>query len=147
MGKYGIRKLIDELVEKYKTNDPIELCSHLDIDIIEVLNVDIIACTVKILDKTAILINKSVGMNETIRALAIGHEMCHGLYHESDDPLFIKQNMLLMSSRLEYEADFFAAYLFLHKKESQNEFIEDDDFIDSLEDCMSKLKKLREWNK
>lgn len=147
MGRYGIRKLVDELVEKYETNDPIELCSHLDIDIIEVSNVDIIACTVKILDKTAILINKAININEILRTLTIGHEMCHGLYHESDDPLFIRQNMLQMSSRMEYEADFFAAYLYLHKGENQKKFTDTKEYSNQIESCMEELRNLRKWNK
>ena len=147
MGRYGIRKLVDELVEKYETNDPMELCSHLDINITEVSNIDVIACTLKILDRTEILINKTINMSEVLRTLTIGHEMCHGLYHESDDPMFIRQNMLQMSSRMEHEADFFAAYLFLHKGKNQKKFMESKEFLEQIEQCMEELKQLRKWSK
>lgn len=146
MGKNGIRKLVDDLVKKYKTNDPVKLCSYLNINIVEVSNVDIIGCTVKILDKTTILINKIFNQDEIIRILTLGHELCHGTYHELDDPLFMKQNLLHMTSRLEYEADFFSAYLYLHKGKDQKKFITEDDFIDKIENCIDKLKELRSWN-
>lgn len=142
MGFTRIMKIVDELVYKYKTNIPSEICNLLDIDIKETCSIKDIACIFNIFDTTTILIKKDI--KEEFKELALAHELGHDrVGHISNDPLFIKQ--CNMENRHELQADFFAVYLFLHKKDKvlQEKYIKTDEFKNQIDYYLNKFKEIR----
>ena len=118
MGKFKIRKIIDDLIEKYKTNVPSELAEHLGIEIKETYSIEDIACIFKVFDTTTILLNKNFNLGGTVRELAIAHELGHEqIGHTLENPQFIKY--MRMETKQESEADYFAVYLMLHRGNTQ----------------------------
>lgn len=144
MGKFKIRKIIDELIDKYKTNVPSELAEYLGIEIKETYSIEDIACIFKVFDTTTILLNKNFNLWGTIRELAIAHELGHEqIGHTLENPQFIKY--MNMETRQENEADYFAVYLFLHKIDTkiQQRYVNSIDFENEIEYYLNKLKELR----
>lgn len=142
MGFTGIMKIVDELVYRYKTNVPSEICELLNIDIKETYSIKDIACIFNVFNTTTIFLNKSI--KEEFRELALAHELGHErVGHISNDPLFIKQ--CNMANRQELQADFFAVYLFLHKKDRvlQENYINTDEFKNQIEYYLNKFKEVR----
>lgn len=142
MGRFKIRKLVDDLVFKYETNVPSELCKYLGIDIKETYNIEDIACIFKIFKDTTILLNKNLELSGVIRELTLGHELGHEqLGHTLENPQFITQ--LKMETRQENEADYFAVYLMLHKGHKQQRYVNSIEFENEIEYYLNKLRELR----
>lgn len=144
MGRFGIRKIIDDLIEKYKTNVPSELANYLGIEIKETYSIEDIACIFKVFDTTTILLNKNFNLRGTIKELAIAHELGHDqIGHTLENPQFIKY--LRMETKQENEADYFAVYLMLHKVNTQEQqrYVNSIKFENEIEYYLAKLRELR----
>ena len=144
MGRFGIRKIIDDLIEKYKTNVPSELANYLGIEIKETYSIEDIACIFKFFDTTTILLNKNFNLRGTIKELAIAHELGHDqIGHTLENPQFIKY--LRMETKQENEADYFAVYLMLHKVNTQEQqrYVNSIKFENEIEYYLAKLRELR----
>lgn len=137
----SIRSIVDDLVKKFQTNNPSELCKLLGIDVIETYLEDI-ACAMSMLGESCIILNKSLNLKTRNNAIELGHELGHiMLEHIHTDPLFIGRARL--GDRLEYEADYFAVYLFLHKGENQQEYQNTEIFEKKVNYYLNRLKELR----
>lgn len=144
MGRFRIRKIIDDLIEKYKTNVPSELANYLGIEIKETYSIEDIACIFKVFDTTTILLNKNFNLRGTIKELAIAHELGHDqIGHTLENPQFIKY--LRMETKQENEADYFAVYLMLHKVNTQEQqrYVNSIKFENEIEYYLAKLRELR----
>lgn len=144
MGRFRIRKIIDDLIEKYKTNVPSELANYLGIEIKETYSIEDIACIFKVFDTTTILLNKNFNLRGTIKELAIAHELGHDqIGHTLENPQFIKY--LKMETKQENEADYFAVYLMLHKVNTQEQqrYVNSIKFENEIEYYLAKLRELR----
>ena len=144
MGRFGIRKIIDDLIEKYETNVPSELANYLGIEIKETYSIEDIACIFKVFDTTTILLNKNFNLRGTIKELAIAHELGHDqIGHTLENPQFIKY--LRMETKQENEADYFAVYLMLHKVNTQEQqrYVNSIKFENEIEYYLAKLRELR----
>lgn len=144
MGRFRIRKIIDDLIEKYKTNVPSELANYLGIEIKETYSIEDIACIFKVFDTTTILLNKNFNLRGTIKELAIAHELGHDqIGHTLENPQFIKY--LKMETKQENEADYFAVYLMLHKVNTQEQqrYVNSIKFENEMEYYLNKLRELR----
>lgn len=144
MGRFRIRKIIDDLIEKYKTNVPSELANYLGIEIKETYSIEDIACIFKVFDTTTILLNKNFNLRGTIKELAIAHELGHDqIGHTLENPQFIKY--LKMETKQENEADYFAVYLMLYKVNTQEQqrYVNSIKFENEIEYYLAKLRELR----
>ena len=144
MGRFGIRKIIDELIDKYKTNVPSELAEYLGIEIKETYSIEDIACIFKVFDTTTILLNKNFNLGGTVRELVIAHELGHEqIGHTLENPQFIKY--MRMETKQESEADYFAVYLMLHRENNkeQQRYVNSIEFENEMEYYLNKLRELR----
>lgn len=144
MGRFRIRKIIDDLIEKYKTDVPSELANYLGIEIKETYSIEDIACIFKVFDTTTILLNKNFNLRGTIKELAIAHELGHDqIGHTLENPQFIKY--LKMETKQENEADYFAVYLMLHRgnNQEQQRYVNSIEFENEMEYYLNKLRELR----
>lgn len=107
-----IKSEVNNLIKKYNTNNPTDLCELLGYNLIFC---DLPACQnglyLEVYGKKTIIINNKVS-NE-LRDFYIAHELGHSLLHERVNHYFLSQSTNLVSGRYEREADLFAVYLLM----------------------------------
>lgn len=107
-----IKNEIQNLIRRFGTNDPAEICLSLGINL---LFCDLPAIQngvyLEINNKKIIVINNRLP-NET-RNFYIAHELGHAVLHESVNYIFICQSTNFSCGKFEREADLFAALLLL----------------------------------
>ena len=109
--KSCIRKEIEKLYKKYKTKDPKELCSYLDIKIIYE-NLGSIngyfqsSCRIKI-------IHLNTNLEENFSRFVLAHELGHAILHEKLNLMFLETNTFDLKDKYERQANIFAAELLL----------------------------------
>lgn len=110
--KEKISKTIENLIKRYGTRDPKQLCDILNISI---LRADLPSSTngffFSLSGKKAIVINQA--LSPTAEKYCLAHELGHALLHEQLNWAFLSQNTHFITERYERQADLFAAYLLL----------------------------------
>lgn len=108
----NIRKIVQQLIKKYRTNDPRELCDYLNI-VVHTGNIgDVLGCYFLIKRQRCILLNEAILRTPTEK-IVIGHELGHGVLHRDNDCYFYGDSTLFLKSKTEIEANKFAAELLL----------------------------------
>ena len=112
-----IRDLAEELIDRYQTRNPYEICKELDIDVVYDDIGSLKGLYTIIMDCKFILINKN--LNEYTKKIICAHELGHELlHHEFAEDKIIKEFMIYdMKNRPEYEANVFACHILLDDKE------------------------------
>lgn len=115
-----IKQLVTDIVKKYNTRDPYELCDYLGIKIME--------CN---LGKRAMGLHQNhngvsvIHLNENIdndcKKYVLAHEIGHLLLHKNANLLFMKGKTLFCESKLENQANKFAI-----------EFLLEDDLLNDI---------------
>ena len=110
-----ILNTVKNLIEKYGTNEPEELCHRLglvllDCDLPEVTK----GFCLTLSAGRAIVLNNQLQRNE--RPACIAHELGHALLHNGLNYMFVSQNTCMVTGKYEKEADLFAAALLLWNK-------------------------------
>lgn len=109
-----IKRTVAELVQKYNTDEPEELCHALGIVVVDC---DLPKVTkgfcMMLKTGTAIVLNQSLDTTE--RRCCIAHELGHAVLHEGLNYLFMSHNTCMVTGRYEREADLFAAFLLLRE--------------------------------
>ncbi len=110
-----IKNTIDQLIEKYGTSDPEELCHRMNIVL---LDCDLPEVTkgfcFTLSQGRAIVLNNTLKRKE--RRTCIAHELGHVLLHGGVNYMFVRDNTCMVTGRYENEADTFAAMLLLWNK-------------------------------
>ena len=100
--------LADDLVQKHGTYDPEKLIKFEGISLIKhpmnMSGVFISSC-----NKKTILINTNLTFLEQITTMY--HELLHGIKHNTEDCLFMRDRMLFENNKIENEANSFAAHM------------------------------------
>lgn len=112
-----IRNIVQELVEKYDTNNPIEIAEQLDIIVIK--EKKLIDCKgfyqyinqYSIKDK---FIYVSCDLSEHSKVETCSHELGHAILHTELNAIFLNSNTHFVAERFEKEANIFAAELLLY---------------------------------
>lgn len=107
-----IKAAVSKLVKQYATCDPYELASYLKITII----IDKMPLSIKgfysnVMDMQFIYINSE--LDEINRRVVCAHELGHALLHPCANSLFLSRNTFVVPSKLELQADTFAAHLLI----------------------------------
>ncbi|KRQ86012.1 Metallopeptidase ImmA [Caloramator mitchellensis] len=107
-----IKTKVDELVKKYKTNNPFELADFLGITAV---NWDFPSEIKGIYQyekrNKFIYLNKQLTYSESL--YVCGHEIGHAILHTKINCTFLKQYTLLSTNKLENEANLFSSYLLI----------------------------------
>ena len=135
----NIKLRVKNLIEKYNTRNPYELCRKLKITII---------CRdlgkpkgwfQKVLRRKYIFLNGE--LDEYSKLIVLCHELGHAILHHSEKIGFMKTNFLNYTSELEKEANEFAAELMKYQEEVGYEIARDCDLgLQLLEEMKNYVK-------
>lgn len=116
-GRWGaviinIKSIVNDLIKKYKTNDPYELASLLKITVKDAPLHEDIKGMYQYVDR-----NKFIYINSNLlyhtKKSTCGHELGHAILHPKTNCIFLRDYTLFSPSKLEKEANLFAAHLLL----------------------------------
>lgn len=109
---YNIEGKTRELIEKFGTADPEELCFRMGIVVADCeLPEETKGFCLMLSGGSAIMINENLSYNE--RKSCIAHELGHAVLHKGLNYMFMSQNTCMITGKFEREANLFAAYLIL----------------------------------
>lgn len=107
-----IRKKITYLTKKFGTNDPLELAKCLKIKVIFVPLGKIAGFYKYMKHNRCIYVNSCINDNAFLRVV-IAHELGHAIFHSKANCTFMGAHTLLLTSKIERQANIFAAYLLI----------------------------------
>lgn len=102
-----IKKIVEALIRKYKTNNVYELAECLGV-ILKIVPLGSTAGSYLYINRRkTIFINSS--LNEHERIIVLAHEIGHAILHKKTNCYFMQNKTLLLTSKVELEANIFAA--------------------------------------
>jgi hypothetical protein len=113
--KKNIKLRVKNLTEKYNTNNPYKLCEKLGVTVMYFNLGEIKGCFQRILKRKYIFINEN--LDEYSQKVVLCHELGHAIFHNSKNINFMKKSFLNYTSKLENEANEFAAELLSYDNE------------------------------
>lgn len=118
-----IAEKVKELIRRYETTDPSELCDRMGIIVhLHELPEKINGFASSYDDVPFIVLNKLLGYYE--KRITLAHELGHIVLHGSTNSMSLSLNTGFCVSKYEREADCFAAYLLLADGRSELEDME-----------------------
>lgn len=105
--------LIKRLTNKYRTSEPYGLSECLNVTI---LNLDLgerVCGYYKYLKRRKYIFINSNIENDDFRKVIISHELGHAVMHKNENCTFMRSHTLLLTSKVERQANMFAAYLLI----------------------------------
>lgn len=108
-----IPRLVRRLVKKHGTNDPEEMADYLNVTIMNMPMGNNIAGYYKYIKRRKyIFINSNIKDN-IYRRVILAHELGHSIMHRTQNCTFMNSYTLLLTSKIERQANLFAAYLLI----------------------------------
>lgn len=108
-----IPKLVAYLMKKYETNNPEVLADYLNVTIIRMPLEDMVAGFYKIIKRRKyIFLNTDIDDENFMRVVS-AHELGHAIFHAKENCTFMGANTLLLTSKIERQANIFAAHLLI----------------------------------
>lgn len=112
-----MNKKIKQLVKYYTkllgTNNPTEIVKALGIQIVYVPLGNALGHYKYIKRTKWIFINENILDNEILCNIVIAHELGHALLHPKENCCFMAHHTLLLTSKIEKQANLFASYLLI----------------------------------
>lgn len=109
-----IKRIVRNLVKKYKTSDPFELMDALDIIWIKrPLPENVRGFYFNKMRRKIVVINEIYEEKQQVATAA--HELGHCIFHPSMNAIFLERNTFFISSRYENEANQFAVELLMYE--------------------------------
>lgn len=106
-----IKKLVTQIIKKYKTNNPFGLAEALGIEVLYENLGSINGYYTKILRCKFIHVNYN--LDETRQRYTIAHELGHALLHPNANTPFLREKTLFSVDKLERQANAFAVELLM----------------------------------
>lgn len=136
-------KKAQELVEKFYTSDPFEICDNLGIHIIYCeLPERVEGFFQNILDEFVVYVNNNISEDKIDGVVA--HELGHIIMHSELNVLFLKENTYLNVDKYELEANIFSAYLNFDKYEYSENIYSLSEYLQVNVDNIGKIAKYKE---
>lgn len=106
-----IKQLVNYYVRKFNTRNPYELakCLHVQIQIGQLGSQA--GCYMFLKNHKCIFLNED--LDESEMRLVLAHELGHSIMHRKENCYFIRNKTLMLTSKLEIEANTFAAELLI----------------------------------
>src|SRR5690554_1078395 len=108
-----IKNKVLSIVDKYGTNDPVELAERMNIEIVcpPLESVNVLGMFVSILNQKIIVCNGFLAPPS--RAVIIAHELGHAVQHDNLSMFMLRDHTLFPTGKLENQANRFAAELLI----------------------------------
>ena len=113
MNNKQIPKLVSYLKRKYGTDDPEEIADYLGVTIIRMPLEDVVARFYKLLKRRKYIFLNSDIDDDVFLRVVLAHELGHAIMHPKENCAFMKSKTLLLTSRIEKQANIFAAFLLI----------------------------------
>ena len=113
MNNKQIPKLVSYLKRKYGTDDPEEIADYLGVTIIRMPLEDVVAGFYKLLKRRKYIFLNSDIDDDVFLRVVLAHELGHAIMHPKGNCAFMKSKTLLLTSRIEKQANIFAAFLLI----------------------------------
>lgn len=108
-----IPSLVRRLVKKHGTNDPEEMADFLNVTIMNMPMGNNIAGYYKYIKRRKYIFINSNIKDDTYRRVILAHELGHSVMHRTQNCTFMKGYTLLLTSKIERQANLFAAFLLI----------------------------------
>lgn len=132
-----------DLIDKFDTSDPFEICDNLGIHIIYCDLPDAIEGFFQnIYDEFIIYVNFNIE-EEKIDGV-VAHELGHIIMHSELNVVFLKENTYLNVNKYEREANIFSAYLNFDKFEFDENIVGLSNYLQVDFDIIAKIAKYKE---
>lgn len=109
--KKDIKRLVSYYVNKYETREPFELAEYLNVEVQCGPIGSRAGCYMFLKNHKCVFINDM--LDEKEKTLVMAHELAHSILHRKENCYFIKNKTLLLTSKIETEANIFAAELLI----------------------------------
>lgn len=106
-----IKDKINDLLEKYGTNEPTELTEALGINIVYEFLADMQGYYVNSGKYKFIVVNNNLDYYD--QRIVIAHELGHALLHPELNTSFLKDHTYMSTDKYEHQANYFLAHLLL----------------------------------
>lgn len=135
-----IKRRVKNLEKKYGTRNPYKLCELLKIEVLYMDLGNLKGAFKKVVTNNFIVINEN--LDEFCQKVVLAHELGHAILHNTKDVQALKDYDLFpkYSSKIEIEANTFAAELII------DENLDDYEYIENLKvdiEILQQLKKLK----
>ena len=105
-----IKKIVSYYKRKTGTTDPFDIADQLGI-LYQICNLQFEGCYMFLKNHRYIFINENLPEHE--QRLVMAHELGHAILHRKENCYFIRNKTLMLTSKLEIEANTFAAELLI----------------------------------
>ena len=109
-----IVELVSYYIRKYNTRNPFEIADHFGI-LYQIGNIGCAGCYMFLKNHRYIFLSQDLEKHELKMVMA--HELGHAILHTKQNCYFIRNKTLLLNSKIEKEANIFAATLLISEDE------------------------------
>ena len=111
MKAHDVKRLVAYYVKKYNTRNPFELASYLGVEVQTGQLGESSGVYMFLKNHKCIFLNEDLEEHE--RTLVMAHELAHSIMHRKENCYFIRNRTLMLTSKIEIEANTFAAELLI----------------------------------
>ena len=111
MRTHDVKRLVAYYVKKYETRNPFRLAEYLNVFVHVGPLGSSAGCYMFLKNHKCIFLNED--LNEQENMLVMAHELAHSIMHRKENCYFIRNKTLLLTSKIETEANMFAAELLI----------------------------------
>lgn len=109
--KKDIKQLVNYYVRKFNTRNPYALAKYLNVEVQVGKLGSRAGCYMFLKNHKCVFLNEDLEENEM--RLVMAHELAHSIMHRKENCYFIRNKTLLLTSKMEIEANTFAAELLI----------------------------------
>ena len=109
----NIKRLISYYTRLFGTNDPRRIAEELGICIVTMPLGNALGHYRYMKRKKWIFINEDIAENEALFQVVLAHELGHAVLHWKENCCFMAHHTLILTSKIERQANAFAAYLLI----------------------------------
>ncbi|MED9949689.1 MAG: ImmA/IrrE family metallo-endopeptidase [Roseburia faecis] len=106
-----IKQLVNYYVRKFNTRNPYDLAKSLNVEVQIGELGSRAGCYMFLKNHKCVFLNEDLEENEM--RLVMAHELAHSIMHRKENCYFIRNKTLLLTSKMEIEANTFAAELLI----------------------------------
>lgn len=111
MKAHDVKRLAAYYVKKYNTRNPFELADYLGVEVQTGQLGESSGFYMFLKNHKCVFLNEDLEEHE--RTLVMAHELAHSIMHRKENCYFIRNKTLMLNSKMEIEANTFAAELLI----------------------------------